>query len=67
MQVGFIGLGRTGSAMAASLIRAGHQVSLFNRTAGKGKELEALGGKVARDIAEVCQPGRGRVHDARKR
>jgi 3-hydroxyisobutyrate dehydrogenase-like beta-hydroxyacid dehydrogenase len=54
MRVGFIGLGRMGSAMAANLIRAGHQVSLFNRTAGKAEELEALGGKIARDIAEVC-------------
>jgi 3-hydroxyisobutyrate dehydrogenase-like beta-hydroxyacid dehydrogenase len=54
MRVGFIGLGRMGSGMAANLIRAGHQVSLFNRTAGKAEELEALGGKVARDIAEVC-------------
>jgi 3-hydroxyisobutyrate dehydrogenase-like beta-hydroxyacid dehydrogenase len=55
MQVGFIGLGRMGSAMAANLIRAGHEVSLFNRTAGKAEELAALGGKVARDIAEVCR------------
>jgi len=55
MQVGFIGLGRMGSGMAANLIRAGHQVSLFNRTAGKTEELAALGGKVAGDIAEVCQ------------
>jgi 3-hydroxyisobutyrate dehydrogenase-like beta-hydroxyacid dehydrogenase len=44
-----------GSGMAANLIRAGHQVSLFNRTAGKTEELAALGGKVAGDIAEVCQ------------
>lgn len=54
MQVGFIGLGRMGSAMAANLIRAGHQVTVFNRTAGKAEALAALGGKVARDIAEVC-------------
>jgi 3-hydroxyisobutyrate dehydrogenase-like beta-hydroxyacid dehydrogenase len=55
MQVGFIGLGRMGSGMAGNLIRAGHQVSLFNRTAGKAEALEALGGKVAQDIADVCQ------------
>jgi 3-hydroxyisobutyrate dehydrogenase-like beta-hydroxyacid dehydrogenase len=55
MKVGFIGLGRMGSGMAANLIRAGHQVSLFNRTAGKAEELAALGGKLARDIAEVCK------------
>jgi 3-hydroxyisobutyrate dehydrogenase-like beta-hydroxyacid dehydrogenase len=55
MQVGFIGLGRMGSAMAANLIRAGHQVTVFNRTPGKAEALAALGGKVARDIAEVCQ------------
>ena len=33
MKVGFIGLGQMGSGMAASLLQAGHEVSVYNRTA----------------------------------
>jgi len=40
--------------MAASLIKAGHAVTVFNRTPGKSADLEAAGAKVAVDIAEVC-------------
>ncbi|MDB5447840.1 MAG: binding domain of 6-phosphogluconate dehydrogenase, partial [Phenylobacterium sp.] len=32
MEVGFIGLGSMGSAMASNLVRAGHQVRVWNRT-----------------------------------
>ena len=39
MDVGMIGLGPMGSAMARSLMRAGHRVSVFNRSAAK---IEAL-------------------------
>ena len=39
MNVGMIGLGPMGSAMARSLMRAGHRVSVFNRSADK---IEAL-------------------------
>jgi len=43
-----------GQGMAASLIKAGHAVTVFNRTPGKSADLEAAGAKVAVDIAEVC-------------
>ena len=35
MDIGVIGLGPMGSAMARSLLRAGHRVSVFNRSANK--------------------------------
>ena len=33
MEAGFIGLGHMGHAMAANLLRAGHQVRVWNRQA----------------------------------
>jgi 3-hydroxyisobutyrate dehydrogenase-like beta-hydroxyacid dehydrogenase len=54
MRIGFIGLGHMGRGMAGSLIRAGHEVTVFNRTAGKSADLEAAGAKVAATIGEVC-------------
>lgn len=35
MRVAFLGLGIMGRPMAASLVKAGHEVSVWNRTAGK--------------------------------
>jgi len=35
MQVGFIGLGHMGAGMAANLLRAAHEVTVFNRSADK--------------------------------
>jgi 3-hydroxyisobutyrate dehydrogenase-like beta-hydroxyacid dehydrogenase len=55
MRVGFIGLGHMGRGMAASLLKAGHDVTVFNRTLGKSADLEAAGAKVAANIGEVCK------------
>src|SRR5215469_8278371 len=41
--VGFIGLGRMGSAMACRLAETGHRVAAFNRTGRPFDELRALG------------------------
>jgi 3-hydroxyisobutyrate dehydrogenase-like beta-hydroxyacid dehydrogenase len=54
MRVGFIGLGHMGRGMAANLLRAGHQVAVYNRTPGRSAELEAAGAKVAADIPQVA-------------
>jgi 3-hydroxyisobutyrate dehydrogenase-like beta-hydroxyacid dehydrogenase len=51
MKLGFIGLGRMGAAMAANLVRAGHEVTVFNRTAGKSGPLVALGAHEAATLA----------------
>jgi 3-hydroxyisobutyrate dehydrogenase-like beta-hydroxyacid dehydrogenase len=55
MKLGFIGLGRMGSAMAANLVRAGHEVTVFNRTPGKSSPLVALGAQEAATLAEACR------------
>ena len=43
MDVGFIGLGSMGSAMAANLLRAGHRVRVWNRSAAPAQQLAAQG------------------------
>jgi 3-hydroxyisobutyrate dehydrogenase-like beta-hydroxyacid dehydrogenase len=53
MRVGFIGLGQMGAGMAASLLRGGHEVTVYNRTAGKARPLEEHGARIAANIAEA--------------
>ena len=55
MDVGFIGLGRMGAGMAANLLKAGHRVTVFNRTPAKAEALVAQGATAAVSIAEACQ------------
>ena len=47
MNVGFLGLGTMGKAMAANLIKAGHTLTVWNRSPGPASELAALGATVA--------------------
>ena len=54
MKIGFIGLGRMGAAMAANLVKAGHEVSVFNRSPGKSRPLVELGAHEAADVAGAC-------------
>jgi 3-hydroxyisobutyrate dehydrogenase-like beta-hydroxyacid dehydrogenase len=58
VEVGFIGLGQMGKAIAANLIRAGHQVCVWNRSAGPAQELAAHGARIA---AEPAAAARGEV------
>jgi 3-hydroxyisobutyrate dehydrogenase-like beta-hydroxyacid dehydrogenase len=53
MDVGFIGLGNMGSAMARNLLKAGHRVTVHNRSRGKAEALAADGAKVAESLAEA--------------
>jgi len=55
MNVGFIGLGRMGAGMAGNLIKAGHEVTVYNRTPEKARALAAAGVKVATRVSEACQ------------
>lgn len=55
MKVGFIGLGRMGSGMARNLLRAGHDVTVYNRTPERSQALSADGAKVAATVAEACR------------
>jgi 3-hydroxyisobutyrate dehydrogenase-like beta-hydroxyacid dehydrogenase len=47
MQIGFIGLGQMGAAIAANLVRAGHDVAVWNRSAEKAKPLIKNGATLA--------------------
>jgi 3-hydroxyisobutyrate dehydrogenase-like beta-hydroxyacid dehydrogenase len=55
MQVGFIGLGHMGAGMAANLLKAGHQVTVYNRTPAKAAALVRGGAKQAATIADSCR------------
>ncbi|MFD1775737.1 NAD(P)-dependent oxidoreductase [Paenibacillus rhizophilus] len=46
-QIGFIGLGTMGAPMASNLLRAGFQVTVYNRTASKGDPLVKEGATTA--------------------
>src|SRR5215469_12472921 len=54
MRVGFIGLGNMGSGMAANLLRAGHELTVFNRNPEKRRPLIELGARAAETVAEAC-------------
>ncbi len=47
MKAGFIGLGRMGLGMAASLLKAGHEVTVYNRTRAMAEPLTAQAGRAA--------------------
>lgn len=47
MKIGFLGLGRMGAGMAANLLRAGHEVVVWNRSAQKAEPLVAQGARLA--------------------
>ena len=54
MDIGFIGLGLMGRAMAANLVRAGHNVRVWNRTPGAATdELAKLGAKPVASAGEA--------------
>jgi 3-hydroxyisobutyrate dehydrogenase-like beta-hydroxyacid dehydrogenase len=55
MKIGFIGLGRMGQGMAGNLLKAGHEVLVWNRTPGKAQELVAQGAKLADRVADACR------------
>lgn len=47
MKVGFVGLGAMGTPMARNLLKAGHEVTVYNRTRQRAEELAHEGAKVA--------------------
>lgn len=55
MKVGFIGLGNMGSGMAANLVKAGHEVTVYNRTPAKMGPLVEQGAQAAAEVADACQ------------
>ncbi len=55
MEIGFIGLGRMGSGMAANLQRAGHSLTVYNRSPGKDRDLVRAGARRADTIGDACR------------
>src|SRR4051794_33714166 len=55
MKVGFIGLGHMGAGMAANPLKAGHEVTVYNRTRAKAEPLVKGGAKEAATIADACR------------
>jgi 3-hydroxyisobutyrate dehydrogenase-like beta-hydroxyacid dehydrogenase len=55
MRTGFIGLGNMGSGMAANLVKAGHEVTVYNRSPNRMAPLAALGATAAKQVADTCK------------
>jgi 3-hydroxyisobutyrate dehydrogenase-like beta-hydroxyacid dehydrogenase len=55
MKIAFIGLGNMGSHMVRNLLRAKHDVTVWNRTPSKAEELRADNAQVAKSVAEAAR------------
>jgi 6-phosphogluconate dehydrogenase len=53
MRIGFVGLGRMGANMVRRLVRDGHEVVAFNRTAEKTREIMTEGAEGAFSLEEL--------------
>lgn len=54
MKIAFIGLGQMGAPMARNLLKAGHELTVFNRTASRVDALVEAGAKSAKTPAEAA-------------
>jgi len=53
-KIGWIGAGRMGTPMAERLLKAGYNVSIWNRTRAKAEPLAAKGGKIVDKLADLA-------------
>jgi len=53
-RIGWIGAGRMGLPMAERLLKAGHDVSIWNRTASKAQPLARQGGRIVGKAADLA-------------
>jgi 3-hydroxyisobutyrate dehydrogenase len=53
-KIGWIGMGRMGFPMAERLIKAGYDVSVWNRTRAKAEPLEKIGGKIVDRLSDLA-------------
>ncbi len=53
-KIGWIGAGRMGLPMAERLLKAGHDVSVWNRTRAKAEPLTKVGGKVVDKLSDLA-------------
>jgi 3-hydroxyisobutyrate dehydrogenase-like beta-hydroxyacid dehydrogenase len=54
MKVGFIGLGQMGHAMAGNLLKAGHELTVWNRSPEKAKDLLGRGARWAESPGQAA-------------
>src|SRR5690242_5055463 len=54
-QIAFLGLGAMGTPMAHRLLAAGHDVTVWNRTAARAEALRTSGARVAATPAEAVR------------
>jgi 3-hydroxyisobutyrate dehydrogenase len=52
-KIGWIGAGRMGVPMAERLVRAGYDVSIWNRTRAKAEPLQRIGGKLVDHLSDL--------------
>ncbi|KAL8570307.1 hypothetical protein ACOMHN_011328 [Nucella lapillus] len=55
LRIGFLGLGIMGQGMVMNLLRSGHEVSVWNRTASKTREFSKAGAFRGNNPADVVQ------------
>ena len=60
MRIGFVGLGTMGEPIANNLRKAGHDLTVWNRTTAKANHIVSKGGKLAATARE-CAAGRDLV------
>ena len=53
-KIGWIGMGRMGYPMAERLLKAGYDVSVWNRTRAKAEPLAKHGGKVVDKLSDLA-------------
>ena len=54
MRIGFLGLGNMGRAMASNLVRAGHELTVYNRSRNASEALAEEGARIADHPAEAA-------------
>jgi 3-hydroxyisobutyrate dehydrogenase-like beta-hydroxyacid dehydrogenase len=54
MNIGFIGLGNMGGAIAPNLVRAGHALTVYNRTQSRAEGMQKMGATVAGTPGEAA-------------
>lgn len=57
MEAAMIGLGKMGTGIAKSLLRAGHRIAVYNRTTSRAETLRADGAIVVASVSEACRSG----------
>jgi len=55
VKIGFIGLGHMGQGIARNILKAGHEVTVYNRSRGPAEQLAGDGARLAASADEACR------------